>query len=233
MPDFKVILISGAGTGIGRACAVEFARAGYAVAGFGRRAEPLESLESEIAAAGGRALVAVADVCDDAAVLGFAGGAAAKLGGIDVLFANAGIAITGYLADSTTDELREQIEVNLIGAFNTIKAALPHLIERRGRIFVNTSMASRKVYSEWGHYSAAKAGLAHMARIWREELKAAGVRVTEVAVGATDTPLWDEIRPGKDRSYMIDPDSIARLMLEVASQSEQVSTEEILMLPAQ
>lgn len=232
MTDSKVILISGAGTGIGRACAIEFARAGYAVAGFGRRSAPLYTLQEKTEAAGVPSFFAAADTSDESAVGEFVMQAAAKLGGIDVLFANAGIAKISKLAGASVPDLRDQIDVNLIGAFILVKAALPFLLERRGRIFVNTSMASRKVYAEWGHYSAAKAGLAHMARIWREELKGTGVRVTDVAVGATDTPIWDEIRPGKDRSYMIDAESVSRMMLEVASQQEQVSTEEIMMLPS-
>ncbi len=232
MSESKVILISGAGTGIGAACALEFARAGYAVAGFGRRAAPLYTIQEKVERAGAASFFAEADTTDEAAVGAFVERASETLGGIDVAFANAGIAKTGHLAGASLADLREQIDINLAGAFVFIKAALPYLADKRGRIFVNTSMAASRVYKDWGFYSATKAGLSQMIRIWREEIKDSGVRFTEIAVGATDTPIWDEIRPGKDRSYMIDAESVARLMLEVAMQPEQVSTEEIKILPS-
>ncbi len=132
--DGKKALITGAGSGIGRAVALGYARAGAAVACVSRSGENLGETAALIRQAGGRALVLPADVCDFTALAQQVLAAEQALGGLDLVFAAAGEASENLPVEtSDTEAFRRTLEVNLVGAFNTAKAALPALRRTGGK----------------------------------------------------------------------------------------------------
>ncbi|MEP0815139.1 MAG: SDR family oxidoreductase [bacterium] len=228
----KTILISGAGTGIGRATALAFSGAGWNVAGFGRRLEPLHSLEKQIERQGGRALVFQADSSSEEAVARLVEETVIGFGGLDAVFANSGTAKVARIEDASPADFRSQIESNVIGALVLIKAAIPHLEKNRGHIFVNTSISSRLSFPGWGAYSASKAALALFTRVLRKEMREKGIRVTEVIPGATATEIWDEVAPEISKRGMVAPESVASAILAAAMVPPEASVDEIKITPS-
>jgi 3-oxoacyl-[acyl-carrier protein] reductase len=182
----KVALVTGSGTGIGRAVAVRFARHGFAVAvNYSRsEADARQTLE-EVQQLGVPALLVQTNVADDSAVRAMVDRTVAELGGLDVLVNNA--AVTHFIPHAELDRLTDAVwdeifQVNLKGAFYCCRAALPHL-QKRGGCIVNVSSAA----GQGGHgssipYGASKAALNHMTKALARAF-APAVRVNAVAPG--------------------------------------------------
>ena len=132
----KVVIVTGAGSGIGRATAARFAEEGASVVLAGRTEAKLKDVAAWLSA--GRALVHVADVTDEAAVAALIDATLEKFGKIDVVANNAGLFESGTVADATTQHWRKVLGTNLDTAFFVSRAAIPHLLKTRGSI-VNTS----------------------------------------------------------------------------------------------
>jgi NAD(P)-dependent dehydrogenase (short-subunit alcohol dehydrogenase family) len=181
-------LITGAGTGIGAAIAVALSAAGAAVSLVGRRAAPLQ----EVAANLDRASAIVVDVTREADTLAMVGAARAAHGPIDILVANAGAAESAPVAKLDLAHWQRMLDVNLTGAFLTVKAALPDLTRKgaaAGRIVLIASTAGLKGYPYVAAYCAAKHGMVGLARALAAELAATGVTVNAVCPGFTETPM--------------------------------------------
>lgn len=153
----QVAWVTGAGSGIGKAIALELAAQGADVALSGRRRDRLEEVAREVVAVGRRACVAPVDVCDEAAVHGAAAAIVKELGRIDVVLANAGFGVAGKMADLTADDWRRQLETNVIGVASTVRAALPQVIANRGRGALVGSVSAYLAAPRMGPYSASKA----------------------------------------------------------------------------
>jgi NAD(P)-dependent dehydrogenase (short-subunit alcohol dehydrogenase family) len=176
------VLLSGASSGIGRACAERLGRAGWRVLAGARKDADLEEL--------GR-LPGVEplrlDVCSDADVAAAATYAGDRL---DALVNNAGIAITGPLEVLPVDAWREQLEVNLLGQVALTRAVLPAIVRSRGRIVNISSIGGRTALPLFGPYAASKFALEAMTDSLRRELRGTGVRVSAIEPGAIATPIW-------------------------------------------
>ena len=183
--DGKRALVTGAGSGIGRAVALGYARAGATVACVSRSGENLGETAALIEQAGGRALVLPADVCDVAALEQQVLAAEQSWGGIDLLFAAAGEA-SGNMTVETSDAqaFRRTVEVNLIGAFNTAKAVIPALKRAGGghMIFVGSGMGHRAAATR-AAYASSKAGLRMLVRVLAQEHLQDGIAVNELVPG--------------------------------------------------
>ncbi len=187
--DGKIALVTGAGKNIGRAIALRLAGDGAAIVVNGRSDRTaLDSVVREIEAGGGRAIAAIADVSDPAAVASMVDDAAARLGGIDILVSNAGLRRQTPFLEMGLAEWREILSVALDGAFILAKAAVPHMIRRGGGAIVALSGISTHVGTpNRCHVSASKAGLEGLMRALAIELAPHGITANSVAPGSVDT----------------------------------------------
>src|SRR3989442_11030699 len=139
----KVVLVTGASSGIGRRLAIELARRGAAVGLLARRGDLLNEIVNEIEATGGRGLALSADVTDATAVRKAADELSAKFGPIDVLFANAGVGATTHAKDLEAKQVASVVDVNIIGVVNSVTAGPPRMVERgRGELVAISSFAA-------------------------------------------------------------------------------------------
>jgi meso-butanediol dehydrogenase/(S,S)-butanediol dehydrogenase/diacetyl reductase len=196
--DGKVVLISGAGSGIGRATALGFGARGAQVAVADIDRGRAEAVAAEIAAGGGRAVAIGADAASPAGVEAMVGGAIRAFGGLDIVHNNAfgqpalpagrsRLAFTGDLDEAVWSHT---IELGLTGVFRAMKRAIPELLARGGGAIVNTASISG-LFADFaiGAYNAAKAGVVNLTRVAAIEYAGRGIRVNCVCPGAIDTPL--------------------------------------------
>jgi NAD(P)-dependent dehydrogenase (short-subunit alcohol dehydrogenase family) len=179
----KVVLVTGAGQGIGRAAALHFATAGASVLITGRRASRVEEAAKDHAHITG--LVADAAEPEDAART--ISKAIELWGRLDILVNNAGAGAIMPLADITIDKVTNIFAVNVVGPSLLAKAALPHLKKTKGSIINVSSTFGSKPVAGLSHYAASKSALEHLTHCWALELAPFGVRVNAVAVGPTES----------------------------------------------
>jgi len=186
----KVVLITGASSGIGRGLGAELARRGAAVGLLARRADALAELVEEIEAASGRAIALPGDVTNANAVRAAACALRRRFGHIDLLVANAGIGATTYAVDLCEKEVAELINVNVIGVVNSVTAVIPHMIERgKGHLVAISSLAAYRGLPKSAAYCASKAGVSALFESLRIDLMGTGVDVTIIHPGFIKTPL--------------------------------------------
>ena len=191
----KIALVTGAGRGIGRAVAADWAAAGAAVALVARSVDELEAVAGEITAAGGQALVAPADVTDPSAIAQACTATVEAFGGISLVLANAGGTFPhGTVADGDYDAWRDTFTLNVDGVYLTAQAAIPHLRARGGgKILVMGSGAGRRAGPGWGPYASAKAAVSMLVRVLAQELRAERIAVNEIIPGPVHTVLADKV----------------------------------------
>jgi NAD(P)-dependent dehydrogenase (short-subunit alcohol dehydrogenase family) len=186
----QVALVTGGGSGFGRAIALRFAREGARVAVGGRRRAPLEETVAAIRQAGGEALAVVGDVTVEADVEAIVRGTIERFGALDILVNNAG-AVFGRVtvAECTPDQFRRTIEANLMSAFLCSRAALPALRRRPGTIVNVASMGGLKPQRRHVPYSVAKAAVVHMTKCMALDHAPEGIRVNCVCPAYIETEL--------------------------------------------
>jgi len=233
-PEARVAVVSGGGSGIGRAIALELARRGFALALLGRRLAPLEETLAAAglqASAGGLALAC--DVRDAAAVGRAAAAVEARWGAAEVVVPAAGAAHIRPFAELSAEQFAATLETNLTGAFLLLRALLPAMRQRgRGWIFAVLSVAARRGFPGWAAYCASKWGLAGLLAVLREELAGSGVRLTALYPGATDTPIWQGIPGTWDRGVMVPAAEVARAVGCALDADPRALFEEIHLGPA-
>ena len=202
--DGKVALVTGAGRGQGRSHAVRLASEGADVICADVCADPLETLSyslsseadldetiAQIEAAGRRAVKAVADVRSLSEMQQAAEAGLAELGKIDIVCANAGIGTWAVSWEMTEQQWSEMIDVNLTGVFNTVRAALPSVVERGegGSLVLTSSTAGLRAYANTAHYTAAKHGVIGLMKVLAQECGPHRIRVNAVCPTTVRTPL--------------------------------------------
>jgi NADP-dependent 3-hydroxy acid dehydrogenase YdfG len=220
----KVMLITGASSGIGAATARRFAADGWRVALAARSVDKLDALAAEL----GGEDVAVAigcDVTDWPQQEAMVATALARFGQIDAVFANAGFgAPRGFLKD-TPEHWREMVLTNVLGAAYTVRATIPALTDSRGHLLLTSSVAGRRVLPG-SLYSVTKHAVTAMGEAARQDLDGTGIRVTLIEPGMVDTPFFDNRPTGA-----LEPDDIARAVAYAVSQPPHVDVNEILVRP--
>jgi NAD(P)-dependent dehydrogenase (short-subunit alcohol dehydrogenase family) len=199
------IVITGGGSGLGRALALEYARAGWRVAVLDRNREAAESVASEVEAAGGKSLALACDVTDPDAV----GHAATAIGrgwhGLDVLVNNAGIAGSGTVADTPAEDWRRIMEVNFFGVVTTSRAFLPAMIRAEAGHVVNIASAAGFVSAPgMAAYNASKAAVISLSESMRVELSAHRIGVSVACPSFFRTNLLEEFSGSEEsRQYAL------------------------------
>ncbi len=188
----KVVVITGASSGIGRATAVDFARRGAAVVLAARRHAALHEVAEECLEAGGRAMVVPTDVRDQEQVNRLAERAIDAFGGIDVWVNNAGVIAFGGFEETPQDVFEEVMRTNFFGTANGCRAVLPHFLDRgEGTIINVSSMASTVGQRYTAGYVASKFAVRGFSETLRQELvEEPDIHVCTVMPGPIDTPLW-------------------------------------------
>ncbi|HJD46942.1 MAG TPA: 3-oxoacyl-ACP reductase FabG [Candidatus Mediterraneibacter norfolkensis] len=187
----KTVLVTGSSRGIGRACALAFAGAGYHVFINCRNStDKLETLEREILDAGGSCTKLPGDVSSPETVRSLFREITASCGGLDVLVNNAGIAHFGLLNDMSDREWRNVLDTNLSSAFYCCREAIPYMVSKKqGRIINISSMWGTSGASCEAAYSASKAGLDGLTRALAKELAPSNIQVNAIACGVIDTEM--------------------------------------------
>ena len=190
----KVLIVTGASSGIGREVARGAARRGFAVIAVARRKARLDELASEIANDGGTCVPVVLDVTQADAPARIVEVARSRFGRIDAVFNNAGFATAGTLLEQTDAQLDEQWRVHVMAPLRLSRAALPLLRESKGHLLFVGSGLARVPSPYYGAYCAAKAAIRAVATQLRRELRGTGVAVTYVDPGAVQTEFMEVAR---------------------------------------
>jgi len=233
----KVAWITGAGSGIGEAGALALAGAGATVVLAGRTREALERVAARVAAAGGTALVEVADVTDAKRVNAIAATIRERLGRLDILVNNAGNNLRErHWAELTPERIDTILDANLTSAFYVAAAALPMMREQKDGVLIHTaSWAGRFVSLLTGPgYTAAKHGLVAASHSINMEECIHGIRSTVICPGEVATPILAR-RPvpvsDEDKARMIQPEDVGDLILYVATRPTHICLNEVLISP--
>jgi len=233
----KVVWMTGAGTGIGKAGALMFAQEGAAVALIGRRRDKLDEVAAEIQAIGGQAAVEALDVADRKKV-GEAGERLLKrLGRVDILVNNAGLNVVNRRLDEITAEDWDYIlAVNLTGAFNMVQAAMPTMRNQKDGLIINiASTAAKRVSGVAGiAYSASKFGMLGMSLSLTQEAWKFGIRACCLCPDDVNTPIMARRKvkyPPEVLEQFIQPEDLAETMRFVALMPRRTSIPEMLIYP--
>src|SRR5260370_16129372 len=186
----KVVLVTGASSGIGRGLATELARRGAAVGLLARRADALQDIVEEIVTAGGQAIPLPADVTDEQAVRRAVNDLKTKSGPIDVLFANAGVGITAHATNLNAEAVAKLFDVNVIGVVNSVAAVIGDMIQRgQCQLVAISSLAAYPGLPQSAAYCSSKSAVSAFFESLRLDLHCSGVEGTIIQSRFLKTPL--------------------------------------------
>ena len=235
--DGKVVLVTGASSGIGQATALALSEAGARVAVGARRADRLQSLAQD---APGEMLALELDVTDRQSVQDAVAATVERFGALDVLVNNAGVMLSGPILGADTAEWTRMVETNLLGSMYAVHAALPHLLRSKGAVVQISSTSGRTASAASGVYAATKFGITAFSEALRQEVTAQGVRViviepgfvaTELASHITDPAIQAAAKNMAENMRTLQAEDIAGAVLYALTQPEHVAVNEILIRP--
>ncbi|MEB3268587.1 MAG: SDR family oxidoreductase [Leptolyngbya sp.] len=227
-------LITGASSGIGRATAIALAQAGRDLVLVSRSSQKLTPLAQDLAATGVQVDTIPLDLSALATVKPTLEAAIARIGPIDILINSAGMGHTGPLATLSLADWQQVMDLNLTSVLLCMQAVLPGMRDRRSGTILNiASVAAYNAFPDWGAYSVSKAGLVTLSRIWAAEEREHGIRVTVVAPGAVNTPLWDTdtVQADFPRAAMLTPEIVAQAIVDTLQLPATAVVEELKLMP--
>jgi len=236
----KVVVITGASSGLGASTAKLLARHGAKVVLGARRKDRIDAVVQEIAAAGGTAIGCAADVTKRADVEALIQGAVDRFGRVDVLVNNAGIMAIAPIQLLKVEEWDRQIDVNIRGVLYGVAAALPHMQQQQSGHIINlASVTGIKVFAPGGTvYSATKFAVRALTEGLRMELHAANIRCTMISPGAIASELQDGSSDPSSATFVkefykiaIPADAVARAVLYAIAQPADVEINEVVLRP--
>ena len=228
----KVAVVTGASSGIGEAASRELAVRGAAVVLAARASERLAALEAEISACGGRALGVQTDVLQRDSVEAMVAKTIETFGSVDIFVNNAGLGLSGRVAQLRSEDLKHVFEVNTVGPLNCIQASLPHM-RRGGRIINVSSVVGRRSVPKVGGYCATKSALNALSDALRVEIAERGITVTSVYPGTTLTAFRDNSRRTGDEKRGWRPKGVTpeRVASKIAGAAEKGPRDVYVRLP--
>jgi NADP-dependent 3-hydroxy acid dehydrogenase YdfG len=235
----KVVVITGASSGLGEATVRLLSAQGASVVLGARRVDRLQALADELTGSGGQALAVTTDVTDCDQVKRLVDGAVQAYGRIDVMINNAGLMPQAPLERLKIDEWNRMIDVNIKGVLYGIAAALPYMQQQQAGHIINvSSVAGHKVGPGFAVYAATKHAVRALSEGLRQEVKPYNIRTTVISPGAVDTELPNSVtepdiaeKVRKAYEIAIPAESFARAVAFAMSQPEEVDVNEILFRP--
>ena len=236
----KVVVITGASSGMGEAAAKHLSSLGATVILGARRADRIEKLANEIRDKGGKALAIAMDVTQRDQVKRMVDATVEQFGRVDVILNNAGIMPLSPMERLNVDEWDKMIDVNIKGVLNGIAAVLPYMKEQKSGQIINTSsVAGHKVFNGSAVYSATKFAVRALTEGLRMEVKPYNIRTTIICPGAVKTELLEHITEADiqqaNKEYVgavgISPDTFALVVAFAISQPEDIDINEIIFRP--
>ncbi|MEH2290422.1 SDR family oxidoreductase [Nostoc sp.] len=228
-------LITGASSGIGKATALVFAKAGIDVALVSRSLDKLEAVREAIEHTGVEAKAYAVDLANITKVKEKIQAIALDFGDINILVNNAGIAYTGTLSEIPLEGWQQVIDLNLTSVFQCIVGILPSMRDRGTGTIINVaSIAAKQPFPGWGAYNVSKAGLIALSQTLAQEERTYGIRVTAICPGAVNTELWDTetVHVNLDRSKMLTPQIVAQSILYTVLLPQQAVIDELTLMPS-
>ena len=230
--DGKVVVVTGASKGIGKATASALAVAGAKVVLAARTRETLEQVARELRENGAEALAVPTDVTNVDAVKQLIQRTLDVYQHVDILINNAGIGHFGPIVDFDPDDWDAVLNSNLKAVYLCAKYALPSMLEQgSGQIINVLSVAAKVAFGASSAYCAAKAGALALTKVLASEVRQQNIRVTAVLPGSVHTPFWDDVPEHPDFEQMLTPEHVADTIVSICQQPPSMVTEEIVVMP--
>lgn len=234
-PIERRALITGASSGIGKATALAFAKAGIDVALVSRSQDQLETVAAAAKEIGVKAKAFALDLAKIEQVKAGMEAIAVEFAPIDILINNAGMGYTGSVMETSLADWQQVIELNLTSVFQCIQGILPTMRQQgRGTIINVASIAGQQPFPGWGAYSVSKAGVIALSKTLAAEERDRGIRVITICPGAVNTPIWDTdtVQADLNRSAMLTPEIVAQSILHAALVPDQAVIESVTLMPS-
>jgi short-subunit dehydrogenase len=215
----KTALITGASSGIGKATALAFAKAGINLALVSRSREKLEVVATAAKKFGVEAQAFVVDLADVNQVQAKIQAIAQEFGEIDILINNAGMGYTATLEETSLENWQQVMNLNLTSVFQCTMGVLPGMRQKGTGTIINiASIAAKQTFPGWGAYCVSKAGLLALSQTLAQEERSHGIRVTAICPGSVNSELWDTetVHVNFERSQMLTPEIVAESILYTA-----------------
>ena len=226
--DGKVVIVTGASRGVGRAICLAFAKEGAAVVLAARSMQKLKETAEGVTKVGGNAEIAVTDLAEEESIKDLVKATSEKFGRLDILVNNAGITVSAELEQTSTQDWDKLFAVNTRAPFILCREALPLLRKAPKAYIINiASVVGVKCYALQSAYTASKHALRGMTKSLAEELRGTNVRVHSICPGGIDTDMISTIRPDIKKEDLMQPEEIAELILYLVTHKGNAVIDEL------
>ncbi len=227
-------LITGASSGIGKATAIAFAKAGINLVLVGRNQQKLDEVALQTRSFGVEVAVFIVDLSDLSQVHDKISALVETLPRLDIVINNAGMGYTNGLLETPLADWQRVIDLNVTSVFQVIQAVLPKLRSQKFGTIINlSSVAAHQTFPNWGLYCVSKFGLLALTKTLAAEERSYGIRAISMSPGSVNTELWDTdtVQADFDRSAMLTPEVVAASILYAAQMPQGATIEEMILLP--